>query len=608
MNVFDQIITSEADWQALELGRVSSIATTKVTVVVDQTDQLQDAQVGRLVITRGQGGDEWLVGTVESTWRRHQRTTTKEAPEPLELLENEEEFSDSNPEEGENNGLEIVLLGTYKGRHGERRHHFSRSLLSLPSLDAALYRLEGAPLEEFLKVLANAAEKESAGPLDIGEYSLAKPGQKARALLDANRLFQRHAALIGSTGTGKSWTVATLLERMSDLPHSSVILFDIHGEYRSLDYAQQLRIAGPADLREPASGVLFLPYWLLAFEELGSLLVEATETSAPNQMTQLHRAVTQAKNQALSESGRGDGSDPFTFTVDSPIPFDLDTVVSRLRELDEELVEGKRGSKRGPYHGQLGRLLDRLERRRSDKRYGFLYQVPSQWLRYEALHELAACLMAHGVDENGRNRGIKVLDFSEMPSEVLPTMVGLVARLVFQLQLWSQPDREIGTRHPLLMICDEAHHYMPAANIGGVRDIGRSRSVFERIAREGRKHGVGLFVVSQRPSDLSPTVLAQCHNFICLRLSSSDDQKVVGRMLPESTRGLLEMLPTLRVGEAIVVGTAVLLPLKILLDAPKTPPLSASIPFWDRWSRQDVSADWPEVVEALRRQGRTKPS
>jgi hypothetical protein len=177
-------------------------------------------------------------------------------------------------------------------------------------------------------------------------------------------------------------------------------------------------------------------------------------------------------------------------------------------------------------------------------------------------------------------------------------MLGIVARLIYYLQFWM-PDEK---RHPVALVCDEAHIYLPRDK--GNPNQQRALDNFEKIAKEGRKYGVSLMIVSQRPSDVSATILSQCNNVMALRLTNSNDISAVKNMMPESMTSFMEMLPVLDIGEAMVVGDAVLLPSRIRINPPAEQPLSATIDFWTEWSRKDVSPDWVLAAENMRRQRR----
>ena len=184
-----------------------------------------------------------------------------------------------------------------------------------------------------------------------------------------------------------------------------------------------------------------------------------------------------------------------------------------------------------------------------------------------------------------------------MPSDILPLIVSLVARVTFSIQQWTPSE----LRHPIALLCDEAHLYMPQRNMAdSVDDI--SLDIFERIAKEGRKYGVSLVVISQRPSEVNKTMLSQCSNFVSMRLTNAEDQGVIKRLLPDSLGGFSDILPTLDTGEALVVGDASLLPSRIRIDEPKNKPNSGTVDFWDEWQKPVKSRRLPIAVDNWRKQ------
>ena len=204
------------------------------------------------------------------------------------------------------------------------------------------------------------------------------------------------------------------------------------------------------------------------------------------------------------------------------------------------------------------------------------------------------------LDSSEDRPGIKVVDFSEVPSDVLPVVAGVFGRLLYDAQFWIDK----GHRTPICLVCDEAHLYLPVkAEAEAVER--RALETFERIAKEGRKYGVALVVVSQRPSDVSRTILSQCNNFLVLRLTNDQDQSVVRRLMPDSMSSFTDMLPLLETGEALLLGDAVLLPTRIRLDKPELKPASATRDFWTEWRERSPRADAiQEAIETLRRQSR----
>ena len=280
-------------------------------------------------------------------------------------------------------------------------------------------------------------------------------------------------------------------------------------------------------------------------------------------------------------------------TLDSPIPYNLQALITKLEALDIQMVSGKRGEKQGPYFGKLTRFIQRLRAKVEDKRINFMLSKDSSLLDYDYMKKLCEKLMKPSENSNG---GVKIIDFSEVPSDILPLIASLVARVIFAVQQWSE------CHSPIAIFCDEAHLYIPSSSETSM-DV-QSVGSFERIAKEGRKYGVGLVVISQRPSEVNRTVLSQCNNFVAMRLTNADDQAVIKRLLPDSLGDYSEMLPILDIGEAIVVGDASILPSRIKVDVPKLKPRSATVNFWDEWNKDTINNDIMNAVEALRKQSK----
>lgn len=215
-------------------------------------------------------------------------------------------------------------------------------------------------------------------------------------------------------------------------------------------------------------------------------------------------------------------------------------------------------------------------------------------MRYEWMQEFATVLLGSTTVRGAG--GVKIIDFSEVPSDILPLIIGLVARVVFSVQQWTEKDKQ----HPVALLCDEAHLYIPERHESGVSEVGLKS--FERIAKEGRKYGVGLTVISQRPAEVNRTVLSQCNNFVAMRLTNAEDQAVIRRLMPDTLGGFAELLPILDIGEALVVGDAAMLPSRIRIDEPTQRPSSATVDFWDRWAAEAIENGIVDGVEALRKQ------
>lgn len=568
------------------LGHVKSVDTGSVIVQVGNIELLRKLQVNRLVVLQSARPGQHLIGIVNKITRM---VLDKPLPKGFEGLE---AASD------ESNTVRISLIGTFIDVIGDKKNIFRRTLETVPEIEARCFSLEAERLTTFMRTISSIAGGEE-NKLILGHYTL---DETAEAFLSGNKFFQRHAVVVGSTGSGKSWTTAKLIEQKAALPSANAILFDIHGEYKTLksDGIRHFKVASPDDVKNKKKlqdGVIYLPVWLLNYEKLITMLVDRSDQNAPNQAMLLSRTIVDAKKKYLTDHNKTEVLN--NFTIDSPIPFAIADVLKELNELNTEMVEGSRGQKQGEFYGKLGRLIQRLENKISDRRLGFMFGGLDTTNSYDWLNSLVGLLMGGSSQQQDKKGGVKILDFSEVPSDILPLVVSLVSELVFFIQQWTPSEK----RHPISIFCDEAHLYIPEHYSGGSA-AEASLNTFERIAKEGRKYGVGLVIISQRPSEVNKTVLSQCNNFIAMRLMNSDDQSVIKRLLPDSLGGFSELLPILDVGEALVVGDASLLPSRIRITEPMSKPDSGTIDFWTKWCLEKVDSQLESSVEAFRRQSR----
>lgn len=556
------------------LGTVESVDTSTVIVKVENDDKLRGLQVNHLISIQSSRVGQHLIGLVSKIIRKSAYSDPS---------------ADIIPELGFNI-IKVILIGTHFDRDGGKENVFRRSLSTVPTINAECHLIHGDRLKKFMQAISSIPEGEDAVSLQIGNYSI---DEDATAWLNGNKLFQRHAVIVGSTGSGKSWCVAKILEQVAALKSADALLFDIHGEYSTLqgENFQHLKVAGPNDTIQ--EGMLFLPYWLLTYEEMLSLMLDRSDSNAPNQAMMFSSAVIDGKKEFLRDADKTEME--ANITLDSPIPYKLNKLLEFLRAKDSEMVTGSRGEKQGPYFGKLTRFIQRLETKQKDKRLNFMFCGDESLLTYDYMAELCSKLM---LPSNDGSNGVKIIDFSEVPSDILPLIVSLIARVIFSVQQWASTEN----RHPIAVFCDEAHLYIPANTEKSIDDA--SLVTFERISKEGRKYGIGLVVISQRPSEVNRTVLSQSNNFIAMRLTNVDDQSVVKRLLPDSLGDYAEMLPILDIGEALVVGDASLLPSRIRVSPPNLKPRSATIDFWDEWSKPSNEVDIASAIESLRKQSK----
>lgn len=569
-----------------KIGRVASVDTSRVVIDVTNSILLTRIGIGQLIAIRGMTEREYLIAMTERVTRsmREELPDSGEAGEEGTLLE-------AVPSDL----IQAVLIGTFRTVEGTKANTFKRGADSFPQIDRECFVIEGVNLQRFMGILgAGFAEEER---LKLGTFVA---DRSADAIASGDKFFQRHAAILGSTGSGKSWAVALILERAAKLKFPNIIVFDMHGEYTPLadkkngGFAQRFRIAGPGDLEKPDDDVLFLPYWLLNRDEMLSMILDRSDQNAPNQASRFTLHVRTLKGETLDVEKRD--AVKKTFTVDSPIPYEVNKLVKLLEVDNTTKGVGKTGPVKGEWEDKLTRFLSRLEAKLDDRRYGFMFAPPAAAAAYGWLASQVLKLLT-----SDGGAGIKVVDFSEVPADVLPVVTGTLARLLYDVQFWMSS----GTRTPVTLLCDEAHLYLPVRDDADAIQR-QALGSFERIAKEGRKYGFSLLVVSQRPADVSRTILSQCNNFLALRLTNETDQGVIKRLMPDSLAGLTSILPLLDTGEALLLGDAVLLPSRIKLDVPKITPDSATRDFWREWGTQQPKEDAIKLaIESLRSQSRS---
>ena len=406
--------------------------------------------------------------------------------------------------------------------------------------------------------------------------------------LDPTNLFGRHSAILGQTGSGKSWTVASLVQKtVAVMPKAHIIILDLHGEYcwkrddGTQHFAFDNQIVRHVDARD-----LEIPYWLMTYAELCDLLIDRTEYAAHNQTAFFRDTLRKLreKEQAPLALKR--------VTVDTPVYFSLDDLVAEVKAKNSEMVSGTRGPKRGEMFGVFDRFLVRLESRMNDVRYDFLLK-PTIRTTSASLSALLRDFVGLGTPKVA----VTVIDLSSVPFDVRPTVAAQIGRLAFEFNYWNPQYREF----PLLLMCEEAHAYIPRESES---QFAGSRKSMERIAKEGRKYGVGIAVVSQRPHEVSETVLAQCGTFICLRITNPSDQNYVRSLVPESEGDLISVLAGLGRGEALVLGEAVPLPTRLQFKKPQPTPNSDDVDFYDKWTNGPDDVDVEAIVQRWRSQER----
>jgi uncharacterized protein len=453
--------------------------------------------------------------------------------------------------------VELELAGESAHAEDGSALSFRRGVSAYPSLDEAVYR---ATVVDLALVYA----RPSVATARIGTIH---QDASVPAYILTNELFGKHFSIVGTTGSGKSCLVASILNAVIERnPNAHVMLLDPHNEYASA-FGNMAAVLSPAD-------GLYLPYWLFNFEEILEIV---GGSDAPSEQAKiLNEAIVSAKQPYFQRAGLDKHG-----TVDTPAPYRMSDVL--------HFIDTAMGSLSRPEHlANYQTLKARLQRLQADSRYNFVFQ--DRLLVKDELPEILSKLFRIPV----RGKPITILDLSGIPSEVLNVVVSVLCRIAFDFALWSD------TAIPVTIVCEEAHRYAPRDKGLGFEPAKRALS---RIAKEGRKYGVSLCVVSQRPSDLAPGLLSECNTIFALRMTNQVDQDIVRGAVPEASHGLMNFLPALRNGEAIVVGEGVSMPMRICFaDLPENRrPKSATASFTTAWAKDCDASRLQQTVDRWRR-------
>lgn len=418
----------------------------------------------------------------------------------------------------------------------------------------------------------------------IGQLSSHKSYQLS---LDPRAFFGRHFAILGQSGSGKSWAVTSLIQStIKAMPNCHLIMLDLHGEYCWKNEAGQVKSAFPNHLVNYIDATeMEMPYWMMTYAELVDLFIDRDDSSASMQMSYMREVIQQLKRKEAQKVGLT------SVSVDTPLYFSLAEMYMQFKSANEERKDF--GKVQGALFGQFDEFLIRMQSRSNDVRYNFLLK-PKTHNNSASMAQLLRQFV--GLGETKAN--VTVVDLSSVPTDVRPAVSAQVGRLVYEFNYWNPKRREF----PITLICEEAHAYIPRER-GGQFD--GTKKMMERIAKEGRKYGVSIGVISQRPTELSETMLSQCSSFICLRTSNPDDQAYIKKLLPEAEGDLTDILSSLGRGEALVLGEAAPLPTRVQIYRPRPEPKSNDVDYFSGW-REDghVDLDVEEIVSLWRTQTR----
>ncbi|MCW5234341.1 ATP-binding protein [Verminephrobacter eiseniae] len=481
---------------------------------------------------------------------------------------------------------------------GQRGGRFERGISQHPTIEDRVHIV----IEADLRAIYGSGD-----PQDFVSVGHLASAESIPSLVNINKLVTRHSAVVGTTGSGKSTTVAGLLNALSDpeqYPSARIIVFDIHGEYSKalVDRAAVFRVAADETRGQQA---LHVPFWALSFEELSALAFGTLDDGNGAKTAAVADALVQLKKDALKSQPR-EGIEESQVTADTPIPFCIHKLWFDLHQREHQTVMAKPGGAQdelAPAYAlgadgqpmQLGdamsvtppayrtvktsgmkteqihwsqsppplalrQQLAGLASKLRDPRLAFLFN-PGDW-RPDIDGKTGKDLDKLLEDWIGGPKPITILDLSGIPSSILNELIGALLRVLYDAIFWARNLPEGGRERPLLMVLEEAHAYLSKENSG------TAAAAVRRIAKEGRKYGVGMMIVSQRPSEIDSTILSQCGTIFAMRLANDTDRGHVTSAASDNLKGLFEMLPVLRTGEAIIVGEAVSLPVRTLIAPP----------------------------------------
>lgn len=481
------------------------------------------------------------------------------------------------------------------------------------------------------ETLADIFTNQIRSPFTLGTLSIA-PDIELK--VDGDRFFSKHVAVVGSTGSGKSCAVAKILQTAVGISDNAnthkaaqknahVVIFDIHSEYAAAfalhaDQNFTLNLLNVTNLQ--------LPYWLMNSQELEEIFIESNEANSHNQISQFRNAVVRNKKRHNPKVAN--------VSFDTPIYFSIDQVVTYLENMNIEVI-GKLSNEglpkledgtlvtdrdvlyfdavqsftvsstatatkasNGPFNGEFDRFIMRLKTKLEDPRLRFLFypqKADGGPLGTADFTDVVRQFIGYMTKSN-----VSIVDLSGIPFEVLSIVVSLISRMIFDFGFHYSKCMHVGGKVsdvPIMLVCEEAHNYVPRT--GGAQ-YDSSRKSIERIAKEGRKYGVTLMVVSQRPSEVSETIFSQCSNFISLRLTNSVDQGYIRSLLPDLTAAVGDLLPNLGQGEFLTVGDAPLMPTVGRFSMPSPEPHSRSVNYLQEWSAPWKEIKFGEVIERWR--------
>ena len=611
MNTFDLI-------SDLKIGHIVEVSGT--TIRVELSGDVTE-------LTRTYEGRVYPIGQIGSIVKVHFGRRLLFGFVTLLRMRSEEllEITKPIPPDADQRLMEVELFAEGVWNEADKKLRFIRGVTTYPLPRQSVHLLTRDETSQ----IYSAAE----GQQNDGDYSPLIPfaqyvgADNAECRANVDKMLGMHCAVLGSTGSGKSGAVAALLHSMlahtpqlDTTSHPRILIIDPHGEYGHAfrERAIVYRAYDPLGNEETTGSPISLPYWLMSADEFRLLAIGKTEKEATSQNNIIYKALAHARmvaanivNPAPSDYGADvatDGLDPdaprakqgveadkiVQFDRDKPRPFSMDELMNHIRFSQAvNVVGGKTKAKAASDLSKEGfrSILDKLSVLRRDPRIRFMMR---EWTADSPpLEHIIAQLVGQIQGEGGDSQDIRILDISGLPNEVAGPLAAMLARLLFQYKVYQTTVER--RRDPVVLVCEEAHRYVPDR---GEAEYAAAQTAIRRIAREGRKYGIGLMLVSQRPADIESTVISQCATWLVLRLTNAADQQHVSRFLPDGLSGMTKALPNLAQQEAIFVGEGAAMPARVRIRdlAEDQLPKSETAKFAKGWTLERLSEEEIAVV------------
>ncbi|MGN7238662.1 ATP-binding protein [Priestia megaterium] len=581
----------------IPFGQIVSISGTKILIEINKglldRNLEQQTIVGNSTVKLYVGvvGDIFLIGDPNISNHVHYGIF-----EEVKLVSELDDKEDSNlavlNSKSSNKAVAIARVIGYQEDISEGSLEFCRGVGHYPRFNSKCYLLTS----DEKKLLFALAEGKG---IKVGAVSGVKNEEVS---IHVDKFLGKHSVIFGSTGSGKSYTVASILQKvLKQYQYSHMIFFDLHNEYSAAFESKELE----HKVIKFNSDIFTLPYWLMNYEEFLSVFLGDIDFSKNGDGIRIVKEqvllLKEKEHSVIQEEvGKIDN-----ININAPLYFDIDELIIELKKLNRKTVwksdyklaldEDKgdylpnTGAKKilrpdlniedsviqdPNYYGKLNQVIEKLQSIREDQRFSFLFPQ---------IRDVSTSLRGYltdllSVPYNYEQKQLVILDLSRIPSEITPIIIGILSRLCFEFKVWEENPGDL----PLYLVFEEAHNYIPKETSFNTR---LSKKYIERIAKEGRKYGLTQLIISQRPSDLSTTIVSQCSNFFVLRVTNPDDQAFIRHVLPDHLSALTDMIPFFQNGEALIVGECVPIPIKGIIDKPNPSPNSNDVSYSLAWSR-----------------------